>query len=207
MIAQPDFPPRLTPQEYLDWEAQQDYRYEYIDGEIIAMMGETIPHNDIVDNDIAHNDIALNFYSALRPFLRERGCRANVSDVKVEDSKNERYFYPDLVVTCDAEDLQAQRSVKHPTVIVEVLSPSTAAGDRSTKLKCYRQIPSVQEYVLVDSQSMTVELYRRGDEGRMWGYAQYEAGERFRLESLDFELELSVLYDNVQLTSQADDDY
>ncbi|OAB58843.1 hypothetical protein AY600_09170 [Phormidium willei BDU 130791] len=196
MIAQPDFPPRLTPQEYLDWEAQQDYRYEYIDGEIIAMTGGTIPHNDL----------ALNFYSALRPFLRERGCRANVSDVKVEDSKNERYFYPDLVVTCDAEDLQAQRSVKHPTVIVEVLSPSTAAGDRSTKLKCYRQIPSVQEYVLVDSQSMTVELYRRGDEGRMWGYAQYEAGEGFRLESLDFELELSVLYDNVQLTSQANDE-
>ena len=80
MIAQPDFPPRLTPQEYLDWEAQQDYRYEYIDGEIIAMTGGTIPHNDL----------ALNFYSALRPFLRERGCRANVSDVKVEESKNER---------------------------------------------------------------------------------------------------------------------
>lgn len=189
MIAQPDFPPRLTPQEYLDWEAQQDYRYEYIDGEIIAMTGGTIPHNDL----------ALNFYSALRPFLRQRGCRANVSDVKVEDSKNERYFYPDLVVTCDAEDLQAQTSVKHPTVIVEVLSPSTAAGDRSTKLKCYRQIPTVQEYVLVDSQSMTVELYRRGDEGRMWGYAQYEAGEGFRLESLDFELELSVLYEGVNL--------
>ncbi|WP_159788969.1 Uma2 family endonuclease [Sodalinema gerasimenkoae] len=189
MIAQPDFPPRLTPQEYLDWEAQQDYRYEYIDGEIIAMTGGTIPHNDL----------ALNFYRALYPHLRQRGCRANVSDVKVEDSKNERYFYPDLVVTCDAEDLQAQTSVKHPTVIVEVLSPSTATGDRSTKLKCYRQIPTVQEYVLVDSQSMTVELYRRGDEGRMWGYAQYEAGERFRLESLDFELELSVLYEGVNL--------
>lgn len=156
------------------------------------MTGGTIPHNDI----------ALNFYSALRPFLRERGCRANVADVKVEDSKNERYFYPDLVVTCDAEDLQAQTSVKHPTVIVEVLSPSTAVGDRGTKLKCYRQIPSLQEYVLVDSQSMTVELYRRRDEGRMWGYAQYEAGERLQLESLEFELELSVLYDNVQLTSE-----
>ncbi|UCJ14192.1 MAG: Uma2 family endonuclease [Phormidium sp. PBR-2020] len=120
-------------------------------------------------------------------------------DVKVEDSKNERYFYPDLVVTCDAEDLRAQDLVKHPTVIVEVLSPSTAGGDRGTKLKCYRQIPSLQEYVLVDSQSMAVELYRRGDEGRMWGYAQYEAGERFQLESLDFEVELSVLYEAVNL--------
>jgi Uma2 family endonuclease len=192
MIAQPDIPSRLTPQEYLDWEAQQEYRYEYIDGEIIAMTGGTIPHNDI----------ALNFYSALRPFLRQRGCRANVSDVKVEDSKNERYFYPDLVVTCDAEDLRAQDLVKHPTVIVEVLSPSTAGGDRGTKLKCYRQIPSLQEYVLVDSQSMAVELYRRGD-GKMWLYSEYESGETVRLESLDFEVELSVLYDNVNLPSEA----
>ncbi|KPQ40180.1 MAG: putative protein conserved in cyanobacteria [Phormidium sp. OSCR] len=192
MIAQPDFPSRLTPQEYLDWEAQQEYRYEYIDGEIIAMTGGTIPHNDI----------ALNFYRALYPHLRQRGCRANVSDVKVEDSKNERYFYPDLVVTCDAEDLRAQDLVKHPTVIVEVLSPSTAGGDRGTKLKCYRQIPSLQEYVLVDSQSMAVELYRRGN-GKMWLYSEYESGETVRLESLDFELDLSVLYDNVNLPSEA----
>ena len=192
MIAQSDIPSRLTPQEYLDWEAQQEYRYEYIDGEIIAMTGGTIPHNDI----------ALNFYRALYPHLRQRGCRANVSDVKVEDSKNERYFYPDLVVTCDAEDLQAQDLVKHPTVIVEVLSPSTAGGDRGTKLKCYRQIPSLQEYVLVDSQSMAVELYRRGD-GKMWLYSEYESGETVRLESLDFELDLSVLYDNVNLPSEA----
>ena len=192
MIAQPDIPSRLTPQEYLDWEAQQEYRYEYIDGEIIAMTGGTIPHNDI----------ALNFYSALRPFLRQRGCRANVSDVKVEDRKNERYFYPDLVVTCEAEDLRARDLVKHPTVIVEVLSPSTAGGDRGTKLKCYRQIPSLQEYVLVDSQSMAVELYRRGD-GKMWLYSEYESGETVRLESLDFEVELSVLYDNVNLPSEA----
>lgn len=205
MIAQPDIPSHLTPQEYLDWEAQQEYRYEYIDGEIIAMMGGTIPHNEIVHNDIAHNDITLNFYSALRPFLRQRGCRANVSDVKVEDSQNERDFYPDLVVTCDAEDLQAQDLVKHPTVIVEVLSPSTAGGDRGTKLKCYRQIPSLQEYVLVDSQSMAVELYRRGD-GKMWLYSEYESGKTVRLESLDFELDLSVLYDNVNLPSEANNE-
>jgi Uma2 family endonuclease len=154
---------------------------------------------------IAHNDITLNFYSALRPFLRERGFRVNVADVKVEDSQNQRYFYPDLVVTCHGKDLQAQESVKNPTVIVEVLSPSTEVRDRTTKLKYYRQIPSLQEYVLVDSQSIAVELYRRG-EGKMWLYSEYESGESLRLESLDFELDLSVIYDNVNLEFEANKD-
>jgi len=74
MIAQPQYPERMTPEEYLEWEATQECRHEYIDGEIIAMTGGSLPHNDIT----------LNFYTALRIHLRPRGCRVNVSDVKVQ---------------------------------------------------------------------------------------------------------------------------
>jgi Uma2 family endonuclease len=157
----------MTPEEYLEWEGKQEFRHEYVDGEIFAMTGGSLPHNDI----------ALNLYRALYPHLRQRGCRVNVSDVKVQTNQNSRYFYPDLVVTCHPQDLQSRKFIQHPKVIIEVLSPSTASydsptetrRDRAQKLKYYRQIPSLQEYVLVDSESISVEVYHRGD-GKMWYY-------------------------------------
>jgi Uma2 family endonuclease len=112
MMANPQYHQKMTAEEYVVWEAKQELRHEYIDGEILAMTGGTLPHNDI----------ALNFYTALRPHLRSRGCRVNVSDVKVQASKSSRYFYPDLVVTCDPDDLKARDFIQHPKLIVEVLS-------------------------------------------------------------------------------------
>jgi Uma2 family endonuclease len=188
MIAQPQYLPEITPEEYLQWEAKQEYRNEYIDGEIVAMTGGTI----------AHTKIYLNLYRALYPHLSSRNCDAYVADVKVQGNKNSRYFYPDLVVTCDPEDLKASDLIKNPTVIVEVLSPSTANYDRTRKLKYYRQIPSLQEYILIDSESISVEIYRRG-EGKMWLYCQYEAGEIVNLASLNFEIAIAQLYENVTI--------
>jgi Uma2 family endonuclease len=186
MIAEPQYPRKMTVAEYLEWEATQELRHEYIDGEIVAMTGGSIPHNII----------ALNFYTALRPHLRQRGCEAYVSDVKVQARTNSRYFYPDLVVTCDAEDLKARDLVRNPKIIVEVLSPGTANYDRTKKLKYYRQIPSLQEYVLVDSEEIAVEVYRRGKD-KMWLYYEYEAGEVISLESIGFECAIELLYEGV----------
>lgn len=186
MIAEPQYTQKMTPEEYLEWEAKQELRHEYIDGEILAMTGGTIPHNNI----------ALNFYRALYPHLRQRGCQANVSDAKVKPSQSSRYFYPDLVVTCDPQDLQSRDFIQSPKIIVEVLSPSTANYDRTKKFKYYRQIPSLQEYVLVDSEEIIVEVYRRG-EGKMWLYYEYEAGEAIALESIEFECAIELLYEGI----------
>ncbi|MEA5498945.1 Uma2 family endonuclease [Limnoraphis robusta Tam1] len=191
MIAEPQYPQKMTPEEYLEWEAKQELRHEYIDGEILAMTGGSIPHNDI----------ALNFYTALRPHLRQRGCRVNVSDVKVQASEKSRYFYPDLVVTCHPDDLKSRNFIQHPKVIIEVLSPSTANYDRTKKLKYYRQIPSVQEYVLVDSEEISVEVYHRGD-GKMWLYYAYTNGEAIALESIEFECALELLYEGVSFEKE-----
>ncbi|OCR00142.1 hypothetical protein BCD67_20915 [Oscillatoriales cyanobacterium USR001] len=186
MIANPQYSQKMTAEEYLEWEAKQELRHEYIDGEIVAMTGGTIPHNDI----------ALNFYTSLRPHLRQRGCRVNVSDVKVQANKNSRYFYPDLVVSCDTQDLQSRDFIQHPKVIVEVLSPGTASYDRTKKLKYYRQIPSLQEYVLVESEEIAVEIYHRG-EGKMWYYYAYTDRDAIALESIEFECPIELLYEGV----------
>lgn len=193
-MANPQSPQKMTAEEYLEWEAKQEFRHEYIDGEILAMTGGSLPHNDI----------ALNFYSALYPHVRQKGCRVNVSDVKVQDRKNSRYFYPDLVVSCDPDDLTARDFIQNPKVIVEVLSPGTANYDRTKKLKYYRQISSLQEYVLGDSEEIVVEVYRRG-EGKMWLYYEYEVGEVITLESIEFECAIDLLYEGVSFEQALED--
>lgn len=186
MIANPKDYQKMTVEEYLEWESQQEIRHEYVDGEILAMTGGSIPHNNI----------ALSFYRALYPHLRQRGCRVNVSDVKVQANQNSRYFYPDLVVTCDPEDLKSRDFIQHPKVIIEVLSPGTASYDRTKKLKYYRQIPSLQEYVLVDSEEIAVEVYQRG-EGKMWHYYEYSVGDAIALQSIEFECAIDLLYEGI----------
>jgi Uma2 family endonuclease len=127
MIAIPEQPQKMTIEEYLEWEPLQDVRYEYVNGEVFAMTGGTIPHNDI----------ALNLYRALYPHLRSRGCRANVSDVKVQVSPKSPYYYPDVIVSCDPQDLKAPNFIQSPKLIAEVLSPGTSAKDRGEKFTYY----------------------------------------------------------------------
>ena len=195
MIAIPQQPQKMTFEEYLEWEAQQDIRYEYVNGEVFAMTGGTIPHNDL----------ALNFYTAVRPHLRSRGCRANVSDVKLQVSPRSRYYYPDVIVSCDPEDMNARKFIQHPKLIVEVLSPSTSAKDRDEKFTAYLKIPTLQEYILIDSEKISVERYCRG-EGRMWLYYAYSAAEIVTLSSIDFELPIELLYEGVTFEIETETD-
>ena len=186
MISVPQAPQKMTVEEYLEWEAQQEIRHEYVNGEVFAMTGSTIPHTDL----------ALNFYTALRPHLRSRGCRMNVSDVKLQVSFQSRYYYPDVIVSCDPQDLDSRTFIQNPKLIVEVLSPSTSSKDRDEKFTCYLKIPTLQEYILIDSQKIFVERYCRG-EGRMWLYYPYTAGEIVTLSSIEFDLPIELLYEGV----------
>lgn len=191
MVAEVKFSPRMTAKEYLAWEEKQEGRHEFIDGEILAMTGGTVTHARIYQN----------LYFALRPHLTARGCDAFVSDVKVQDQQNNRYFYPDLVVTCNGDDQKNNKFIQHPTVIVEVLSPSTTSYDRNRKLKLYRQFPSLQEYILIDTREISVELYQR-QSGKMWGYSDYGIDETFWIPSIEFECSVAMLYENAIFESQ-----
>ncbi|WP_373525983.1 Uma2 family endonuclease [Nostoc sp.] len=186
MVAIPQQPLKMTIEEYFAWELQQELRYEYVNGEVFAMTGGTIPHNDI----------ALNFYRALYPHLRARGCRVNVSDVKVQVTPQSPYYYPDVIVSCDPQDLNARKFIQNPTIIAEVLSPSTSGKDRGEKFTNYLKIPSLQEYLLIDSQTISVERYCRG-EGRMWLYYPYTEGDIITLPSIEFELAIALFYEGV----------
>ncbi|BAZ13385.1 hypothetical protein NIES4071_52240 [Calothrix sp. NIES-4071] len=178
-------PQKMTIEEYLEWELRQDVRYEYVNGEVFAMNGSTIPHNDVV----------LNFYRALYPHLRSRSCRVNVSDVKVQVSSKSLY-YPDVIVSCDSQDLNARKFIQKPKLIAEVLSPGTSAKDRGEKFINYLKMPSLQEYILIDSEEISVERYCRG-EGRMWLYYPYTAGDMVTLSSIEFEFPIELLYQGV----------
>lgn len=193
MMANSPQPQKMTIEEYLLWELDQDLRYEYINGEVFAMTGGTIPHNDI----------ALNLYTALRPHLRPRGCRVNVSDVKVRVTSKSPYFYPDLIVSCDRQDLNAHKFIQNPKLIVEVLSPSTTSKDRGEKFRYYLGMPTLQEYLLIDSEKISVERYCRG-EGRMWLYYPYTTGDIITLSSIEFELPIELLYEGVGFETEED---
>jgi Uma2 family endonuclease len=106
------------------------------------------------------------------------------------------------VVTCHPDDLKSRNFIQHPKVIIEVLSPSTANYDRTKKLKYYRQIPSLQEYILVDSEDISVEVYHRG-EGKIWLYYAYTNGEAIALESIEFECPIEILYEGVILGNES----
>jgi Uma2 family endonuclease len=186
MLAISQTPSKMTIEQYLEWELQQDLRYEYVNGEVFAMTGGTIPHNDI----------ALNLYRTVYPHLRSRGCRANVSDVKVQVSPNSPYYYPDVIVSCDPQDLNARKFIQNPTIIAEVLSPGTSAKDRGEKFTDYQKIPTLQEYLLIDSEKIAVERYFRG-EGRMWLYYPYTVGDTIALSSIEFEFEIELLYEGI----------
>ncbi len=184
MIAIPR-PRKMTVEAYLAWEPLQELRYEFVDGDVLAMSGGTL----------AHNDIAINLLAALRPHLRKQGCRINIADAKVNVTPM-LYRYPDLVITCDKRDRTALNAIQFPKLIVEVLSAGTEAVDRGDKLKEYCSLPSLEEYVLVSAKEISVEVYRRS-ESRFWLYTIYESGDVIMLESVDFEFPIELLYEDI----------
>ncbi|MGB6295771.1 MAG: Uma2 family endonuclease [Rivularia sp. (in: cyanobacteria)] len=186
MVANPQFE-YMSPQEYLEWEKTQELRYEYIDGEVFAMTGGTKPHNRI----------AINLGTELDNFLAEKGCEFYISDVKVQVSEAGPYHYPDVVVTCDDRDKESIDLVEYPCLIVEVLSPSTEAFDRGKKFTRYRQSTTLQEYVLIESDEIAVECFRKNDEG-LWVLHTYGEGDTLTLESVGIEIPVEKLYRRVR---------
>lgn len=141
MVAAQENSPRLTPDEFLEWEQKQQIKYEYLGGQVYAMAGGTVNHGQI----------AINFATILRNHLRGSGCRVLSSDFKVEVLQSNEFIDPDVSVTCDDRDQTAIKFITYPCLIVEVLSPSTEGYDRGGKFNLYRKSDSLQDYVLVNT--------------------------------------------------------
>jgi Uma2 family endonuclease len=189
MVANPSFS-FLSPEEYLEWEATQELRYEYIDGEVFAMTGGTKPHNRI----------AFNLATALDNHLAPKDCEVYIADVKVKVDDT-HYHYPDGVVSCDERDLASNSLIQYPCLIIEVLSPSTEAFDRGKKFTHYRQLETLQEYVIVESQKVGIDLFRRNEQG-LWVLHPLEVGDTLILESVGLSLPLETIYRQVRFETK-----
>jgi Uma2 family endonuclease len=185
-MANPALKPRFSPEEYLIWEAMQVEKHEYVDGEVFAMAGA----------GEGHITVCLNVAMALRQHLKGSPCRTFMADMKVQADTDDCFFYPDVVVTCSARDTQDPLVKREPTLIVEVLSPSTAAYDRGEKFSRYRQLPSLQEYVLVDTDTRATDVYRKGADG-LWVLHPFARNQTVELASVALTLSAAVLFDEL----------
>lgn len=179
---------RWTLDEFIAWENQQAERHEFIAGEILAMTGARD----------AHNTIALNVAAALRNHLRGTPCRPYVADMKLRVDAADALFYPDILVTCDGRDFTADADLakRHPKLIVEVLSGSTGAYDRGEKFRAYRQIDTLEEYVLIEQHVVGVDVFRK-DGGGHWVLYPFGHSETPELASVGLRLPMASIYEDV----------
>jgi Uma2 family endonuclease len=188
MVALPD-QDSMTVEAYLDWEQTQPERYEYWDGEVVAMTGTTRNHNRV----------SLNASKLLDDALTDRPCEVYIADVKVQVEPGRKFFYPDVVVTCDQRE-DDPTLIQFPCLIIEVLSPSTEAIDRGIKFAHYRKFTTLQEYVLVQVEQPSVEVFRRNEQGQ-WVLSEYGLADRLQLESVGVEVAIADLYRQISFAS------
>jgi Uma2 family endonuclease len=180
----------MTVKEYLELDqSSPDAKYEYIDGIAYAVRDTQA----LAGGTLAHARIALNLAILCDQLLTNNSCHVFTSDVRVQLSAS-RYVYPDLTISCEPTDWQAD-TIYDPRVIIEVLSPSTEAYDRGKKFAYYQQLASIQEYVLVNTQQQAIEVFTR--EGNAWHYQLYKAGEVAQLRSLTLSFALVDVYAHV----------
>lgn len=182
---------RISEEEYLQLERAAEFRNEFVDGQIFAMSG----------GSPRHSMIAGSFQSELRLALRGGDCNVFTSDLKVRSPQSRSYVYPDVSVVCNKLEMHPGTDdvVTNPVMIVEVLSPSTAAYDRGKKFALYREIPSLKEYVLVHTTDAHIERFTRGAEAT-WIFRDYEGLQAaIDFDSIGCAIRLSDLYEKVLL--------
>ena len=166
MPALPQTKPFLSPEQYVEQERTADVKHEYYRGETFAMSG----------GSPTHALLAMNVGTALNNALREQDCRVFSGDLRIHVAAFGLYTYPDVSVVCGALELTDDGlSLLNPTLLVEVLSPSTEPYDRGQKFTFYRAVPSLREYVLVAQARRSIEVFRKNEAGR-WVLYEPEEG-------------------------------
>jgi Uma2 family endonuclease len=191
--------PHYTAEEYLALERAAEYKSELVNGVIYPMgspNGEAFAMAGATRN---HSLVVVNAVRLLSTHLLGRPCEVYTGEMRVKVTETGMYTYPDVVVACgdiQFDDDQFDTLI-NPTVIIEVLSPSTEAYDRGAKFGHYRQLESLQEYVLIAQDRVSVERFAR--QGEFWLFtAAEEMGETMRLESIGCELRLADVYERVE---------
>ena len=177
--------PRLSLEAYLAWENEQPEKHEFHRGAVVAMGGAQRLHGRVQSNLSRH----------LGNHLAGSPCQvfANTLKVQIED---DAVLYPDVFVTCDKADLRTDLIFRAPTLVIEVLSPSTQAYDRSAKFALYRRIPALQEYILVDPDTRRVEAFRRGADN-LWVLHDMSEADTLVAASVDARVAMADVFDGI----------
>ena len=191
----PKLKTKISVEDYLEGEKISPVRHEYIEGEVYAMAGASDTHN-LIAGDI---------YIALGIHLRGSRCQPFNGDIKVQVTRNV-YYYPDILVSCE-ENPESPYFRNAPILIIEVTSPSTAAIDRREKLLFYQQMPSVQEYAIIDQHRMNVELHRRQSNGSWITYFFDVSDDEIEFQSVGLTLPITEIYRRVRFERNANTDY
>lgn len=170
----------ISEKDYLREEHHAEFKHEYVDGQVYAMVGASANHNHLSGN------MLLN----VKNHLKESPCDAFQSDFKVKAGT--RFFYPDVVIRCDNDD---DYYTEKPIMIVEILSSTTAKYDRSFKLLTYKRISSLIEYVMIEQDKCFVEVYQRAN--GIWDYTAYVLGDNVYFKSIGLTLSVETIYDDV----------
>jgi Uma2 family endonuclease len=182
--------PLFTREEYEEFEQRAGERHEYHNGYVYAMSGGTLNHSQISGN----------VYALVRAAVRGGDCRAFTEAVRVRATASDE-VYPDVSVTCDPRDLADMRSrvIDYPTLVIEVLSPSTALYDQNGKFDLYRQIPTLREYVLIDSSNARWVEVRRKDNADVWSSTVYSGAENVFIDTVGLTVPMAAIYEDSDL--------
>ena len=184
--------PKLSLEAYLAWEEDQAEKHEFYRGEVFAMVGARRVHGRVVGN------LVREFGTS----LKGSPCQVFHEGMKVQIG-DDTVLYPDVFVTCDEADLVTDRIFTAPTLVVEVLSPSTQAYDRSQKFALYRRIPALREYILVDPDTRRVEGFRRGSDG-LWVLLDMSDGDTLEAACLGLRVPLAEVFAGIEPPPQTE---
>jgi Uma2 family endonuclease len=180
----------LSAEEYLEAERKALEKHELMNGKIITMQGASLNHNRIVKNLI----------SAIDAKLKGSSCEVFPSDLRVNIPSTNSFCYPDLTIVCGKPELLDEHfdNLLNPSVIVEVLSPSTESYDKGNKFFTYQQIPSLKEYILVDTSATSIQTIVKKDDG-LWKFETInEPTASLTITTIEQQILLSDIYYNVE---------
>ena len=198
MIAAKENFPQMTPEEYFAWEEKQLEKHELIDGQVYLM-----GIYGMSGGSKNHSLLAAKLITLFTNHLEGSRCDTATSDLRINIVGTDNYTYPDVSVTCDDRDKTTPQYITYPCLIVEVLSPSTETYDRSGKFRLYRKNPNLQDYLLVSSTSIEMDLYHKNEAGD-WLIINYQAGDTIELKSIDLSFPIEQIYRNLDLTPESE---
>ena len=184
---------KYTIEEYLEMENAATEKHEYYQGEIFAMSGAKHQHNLVVGN----------IYNTLKNKLKGMPCKPLTSDSRIHIERNTLFTYPDVSVVCGEPQFlnNDEWNLLNPSVIIEVLSPSTKTYDRGDKFNLYRDIPSLKEYILVDPETISIEAFYINARG-LWELREYKnMDEELQVKSANVSIELKEIYEDTKIAA------